>query len=100
MKSFLEKVEVPCTPLVMVHHHYHHHRPITSYNYFRTHYYQPTTTYRVFGSNSSSSDCRSSIATGGVLGGGLAAAVSQKDAWGWTIPLGTVIGLGVGDANC
>ena len=48
----------------------------------------------------SSSSCRSSRATSGVLGGGLAAAVSKKDAWGWTIPLGTVIGLGVGDANC
>ena len=99
VKSFLYKVEVPCRPLARV----HHDRPITSYNYSRTRYYQPAktvTSYRSSGSNSSSSACRSSRATGGVLGGGFAAAVSQKDAWAWTIPLGAVIGLGVGDANC
>ena len=98
VKSFTDKVEVPCSPLAKVH--YHHHRPITSYNYSRTRYYQPTTTYRVSRSNPSSSACRSSRATGGLLGGGLAAAVSKKDAWGWAIPLGAVVGLGVGDANC
>jgi len=97
VKSFTDKVEVPCSPLAKVH---HHHRPITSYNYYRTRYYQPTTTYRVSRSNPSSSACRSSRATGGLLGGGLAAAVSKKDAWGWAIPLGAVVGLGVGDANC
>ena len=99
VKSFTDKVEVPCSPLAKVHHH-HHHRPISSYNYSRTRYYQPTTTYRVSRSNPSSSACRSSRATGGLLGGGLAAAVSKKDAWGWAIPLGAVVGLGVGDANC
>ena len=99
VKSFTDKVEVPCSPLTKVHHH-HHHRPITSYNYSRTRYYQPTTTYRVSRSNPSSRACRSSRATGGLLGGGLAAAVSKKDAWGWAIPLGAVVGLGVGDANC
>ena len=80
VKSFLDKVEVPCSPLAKVHrhHHHHHHRPVTSYNYSRTRYYQPTTSYRVSSSNSSSSACRSSRATGGVLGGGLAAAVSKK----------------------
>ena len=98
VKSFTAKVEVPCSPLAKVHH--HHHRPITSYNYYRTRYDQTTTTYRVSRSNPSSSACRSSRATGGLLGGGLAAAVSKKDAWGWAIPLGTFVGLGVGDANC
>ena len=98
VKSFTDKVEVPCSLLAKVHR--HHHRPVTTYNYSRTRYYQPTTTYRVSRSNSSSSACRSSRATGGVLGGSLAAAISKKDAWGWSIPLGAVIGLGVGDANC
>ena len=99
VKSFTNKVEVPCSPLVKVR---HHQRSIPSYNYSRTRasYYQPTSTYRVSRANSTSSACRSSRATGGVLGGGLAAAVSKKDAWGWTIPLGAVIGLGVSDANC
>ena len=95
VKSFTAQEEVPCSPLAKVHHH-----PKTSYNYSKTRYYQPTTTYRVSRSNPSSSACRSSRATGGLLGGGLAAAISKKDAWGWTIPLGTVVGLGVGDAIC
>ncbi len=98
VKSFTEQVEVPCTPKAEVHH--HHRRPITSYNYSKTTYYQPTTTYRASSSNSSSSACRSSRATGSLLGGGFAAAVSKKDAWGWAIPLGAVVGLGVGDTNC
>ena len=100
VKSFTDKMEVPCSPLAKVHHHHHHHRPITSYNYSRTRYYQPTTTYRVSRSNPSSSACRSSRATAGLLGGGLAAAVSKKDAWSWAIPLDAFVGLGVGDANC
>ncbi len=97
VKFFTDKVEVLCSPLAKVHHHHH---PITSYNYSRTRYQQPTTTYRVSRSNLSSSACRSSKATGGLLGGGLAAAVSKKDAWGWAIPLGAFVGLGIDDANC
>ena len=38
VKSFTDKVEVPCSPLAKVHH--HHHRPITSYNYYKTRHYQ------------------------------------------------------------
>ncbi len=102
VKSFLDRVAVPCSPLAnkVHHHHDNHYRSTPSYNYSRTHYYQPKTTSRVSRSHTSFSACRSSRATGGVLGGGLAAAVSKKDAWGWSIPLGAVIGLGVGDANC
>ena len=103
VKSFTDTIEVPCSPVAKVHRHYYHHqRYIPAYNYsrIRTRYYQPTTSYRVSRSNPSSSACRSSRATGGVLGGGLAAALSKKDSWGWTIPLGAVIGLGVGDSNC
>ena len=67
VKSFIDKVEVPCSPLAKVHHHHHHHqRPISAYNYSRIRYYQPTTTYRVSRSNPSSSVCRSSRATGGL----------------------------------
>ena len=100
VKSFSERVEVPCSHISRAHHQHHHHRSVPTYNYYRTRSNQPTKTYRVSRSNPSSSACRSSRATGGVLGGGLAAAVSKKDSWGWSIPLGAVIGLGVGDANC
>ena len=103
VKSFTDRMVIPCSSMAKVHHHHYNNqlqRSIPTYSYSRTRYYQPKTTYRVSRSNSSSSTCRSSRATGGVLGGSLGAAVSKKDAWGWTIPLGAVIGLGVGDANC
>ena len=37
---------------------------------------------------------------GGLLGGGIAAAVSKKDAWSWAIPLGAVLGGGAAQAGC
>ena len=37
---------------------------------------------------------------GGLLGGGIAAAVSKKDAWSWSIPLGAVLGTGAASAGC
>jgi len=35
-----------------------------------------------------------------VIGGGLAAALSDEDAYAWAIPLGAVVGIGVGGADC
>ena len=40
------------------------------------------------------------ITLGGLLGGGAAAALSKKDAYGWSIPLGAVLGMGVAQAGC
>ena len=37
---------------------------------------------------------------GGLLGGGAAAAISKKDAYGWSIPLGAVLGMGAAQAGC
>lgn len=37
---------------------------------------------------------------GGLLGGGIAAAIAKKDAYGWAIPLGAVLGLGASQINC
>lgn len=37
---------------------------------------------------------------GGLLGGGIAAAASKKDAWSWAIPLGAVLGTGAANATC
>lgn len=37
---------------------------------------------------------------GGLLGGGIAAAVSKKNAYGWSIPLGAVLGLGAAQVGC
>jgi len=37
---------------------------------------------------------------GGLLGGGIAASVSKKNAWSWSIPLGAVLGAGAANATC
>tara|TARA_B100000035_G_scaffold170614_1_gene145502 strand:+ start:336 stop:743 length:408 start_codon:yes stop_codon:yes gene_type:complete len=36
----------------------------------------------------------------GLLGGGIAAMVSKKDAYGWSIPLGVISGVAVSRADC
>ena len=98
VKSYTDRVEVPCSQMSKVHYHHHQNRP--TYNYSQHRYYQPTNTYRVSRSNTSSNSCNSSRTAGGLLGGGLAAALSKKDAYAWAIPLGAVVGLGVGGADC
>tara|TARA_Y100001978_G_scaffold41463_1_gene36967 strand:- start:127 stop:234 length:108 start_codon:yes stop_codon:yes gene_type:complete len=35
-----------------------------------------------------------------LIGGGLAAAMSKKDAYAWSIPLGAVLGMGIANADC
>jgi hypothetical protein len=37
---------------------------------------------------------------GAVVGGGTAAAISKQDAYGWSIPLGAVLGAGFGRVTC
>jgi hypothetical protein len=37
---------------------------------------------------------------GGLIGGGIAAAVSKVDAYGWSVPLGAVLGMGAAQAGC
>ena len=44
--------------------------------------------------------CTGNTTLGGLIGGGLAASLSQKDAYGWSIPLGAVLGAGIGNAGC
>lgn len=102
VKSFNDRVEVPCNRIAKVRHHHHHyyHHPIPTYNYSRTRYYQPSNTYRISRTNRSKSSCKSSTATGGLIGGGLAAALSKKDAYSWSIPLGAVVGMGLGSSDC
>ena len=98
VKSYLDRIRVPCYQKKKVHHHYHHHRHI--YIYSQKRFNQPLSTYKNFRSKKSSRSCNSSRTTGGLIGGGLAAALSRQDAYAWAIPLGTVIGMGVGDTHC
>ena len=99
VRSFIDRFEVPCRHMTQVRH-YHHYHSRLSHDYSRQRYYQSPNNYRVSRSKPSSSTCNSSRTTGGLLGGGLAAALSKKDAYAWAIPLGAVVGLGVGGANC
>ena len=98
VKSYFDRVQVPCFQKTRVHHYYHYQRP--TYFYSQKRFHQPLKTYENFRSKKSSRDCNSSRTTGGLIGGGLAAALSRQDAYGWAIPLGAVVGMGVGGTNC
>ena len=100
VKSFTDRVEFPCNQMAKVPSSHYHLPKIPTYNYSRTRYYEPTTTYRVSRTNTSINSCNSARTTGGLLGGGLAAALSKKDAYSWSIPLGAVVGMGIGGADC
>ena len=111
--SYLDKVEVPCSSLswnspIRKHRHSHNH---AYYRHNHVHYFphthrrynRPThqqilvsRRYRTIGRS-----CRSGNATtGGLIGGGIAAAISKKDSYAWSIPLGAVLGMGIANANC
>ena len=44
--------------------------------------------------------CKANATTGGLIGGGIAAAVSEKDAYGWSLPLGALLGIGLNNEVC
>ena len=84
VKTYNEKVSVPCTS----------HSGISHHSYYET---KPKTSY---GNHKPSPKCTSSTTLGGLIGGGIAASLSKRDAYGWTIPLGAVLGAGIGNAEC
>ena len=106
VKSYLDKVEVPCSRLSwnppvrkFRHHHNHfHYFPQTHRRYSRPNHQKVlvSRSYRSSGGSCSSS----SATTGGLVGGSLAAAISKKDAYAWSIPLGAVLGMGIANADC
>ena len=84
VKSYSDKVSIPCNGTSKVLNHYHHKtEPQTSYVK-----YPPA------------SKCSASTTLGGLIGGGIAATLSKSDAYGWSIPLGAVLGAGIGNAEC
>ena len=84
VKSYREKVSIPCNSNHNVLNHYHHKtEPQTSYWKYKP-----------------SPKCTRSTTLGGLIGGGLAASLSKSDAYGWSIPLGAVLGAGIGNAEC
>ena len=113
VKSYLDKFEVPCSslnwnPPVRKDRHWHNHA-----HYQHNHAHDLPHTHRrhnrpthqqVFISRSyrtSGGSCSSvNATTGGLIGGGLAAAISKKNAYTWSIPLGAVLGIGIANADC
>ena len=84
VKSFNEKVSIPCNSHGKVFNHYHHKvKPQTSYVK-----YDPAP------------KCTGNTTLGGLIGGGIAASLSKSDAYSWSIPLGAVLGAGIGNAGC
>ena len=84
VKSYREKVSIPCNGHRNVFNHYHQrNEPQTSYVK-----YKPVP------------KCTGSTTLGGLIGGGIAASLSKSDAYAWSIPLGAVLGAGIGNAQC
>ena len=84
VKSFIAKVSIPCNSHRKVFNHYHHKiKPQTSYVKYE-----------------SAPKCTGNTTLGGLIGGGIAASLSKSDAYSWSIPLGAVLGAGIGNAGC
>ena len=84
VKSYREKVSIPCNINRSAFNHYHHkNEPQTSYAKYKP-----------------APKCTGSTTLGGLIGGGIAASLSKSDAYGWSIPLGAVLGAGIGNAEC
>ena len=106
VKSYLDKVEVPCSSLswnspVRKYPHRHNHAHYFPHSHRR--HNRPShqrvlisRSYRTSGGSCSSGNAT----TGGLIGGGLAAAISKKDAYAWSIPLGAVLGMGIANTDC
>ena len=83
VKSFNEKVSIPCNSQNKVFNHNHKIKSQTSYVK-----YDPAP------------KCTGNTTLGGLIGGGIAASLSKSDAYSWSIPLGAVLGAGIGNAGC
>ena len=84
VKSYSEKVSISCNNDSKVFNHYHH-KTDSQTSYLE---YKPAP------------KCTGSTTLGGLIGGGIAASLSKSDAYGWSIPLGAVLGAGIGNAEC
>ena len=83
VKSYREKVSIRCNSDRNALNHYHKNEPQTSYVKYKP-----------------APKCTGSTTLGGLIGGGIAASLSKSDAYGWSIPLGAVLGAGIGNAEC
>ena len=87
VKSYNEKVSIPCNTYRKVFNQYNR-KTLSQTSYGK---------YKKF---KSLPNCNGSRTLGGLIGGGIAATLSKSDAYGWSIPLGAVLGAGIGNAEC
>ena len=87
VKSYKEKVSIPCNS---------HRKAFNNFHYE----HQPQTSHTSYVKYQPARKCTGSTTLGGLIGGGIAASLSKSDAYGWTIPLGAVLGAGIGNAEC
>ena len=84
VKSYNEKISIPCN---------NHRNVLNNYN-------NKTETQSSYVNYNPVSKCSGSTTLGALIGGGIAASLSESDAYGWSIPLGAVLGAGIGNAEC
>ena len=84
VKSYKKKVSIPCNT----------HRKVLDNNHYKV---EPRTSYVKY---QPVQKCTGSTTLGGLIGGGIAATLSKSDAYGWSIPLGALLGAGIGNAEC
>ena len=87
VKSYKEKVSIPCNS---------HRKVFNNFHYEN----EPQTSHTSYVKYKPAPKCTGSTTLGGLIGGGIAASLSKSDAYGWTIPLGAVLGAGIGNAEC
>ena len=84
VKSYKEKVSIPCES----------HSNVFNDSLHKT---ESQNSYVIY---NQLPKCTGSTVLGALIGGGIAASLSESDAYGWSIPLGAVLGAGIGNAEC
>ena len=84
VKSYNEKVSIPCNS----------HRNVFNHYPYKTDSQNTNVIYN------EAPKCTGSTVFGALIGGGIAASISESDAYSWSIPLGAVLGAGIGNAGC
>jgi len=84
VKSYNEKISIPCN----------------SYRKVFIHDHQGTQSQTSYVEYQNAAKCTGSTTLGALIGGGIAASLSNSDAYAWSIPLGAVLGGGIGNAEC
>ena len=79
INRYYDKIQIPCS---VVHSHGHTYAQPLAYQEQKT------------------PKCTSNTTIGALLGGGLSASLSKKDAYAWSIPLGAVLGGSIGHSSC